>query len=332
MVGERRAPMVLLACEPALGFANGVAAQLGVSLTPSRDVWFACGEGKHIIEANVRGADVYVFQQAVAPGGGRSAYERLVMALHAVDAARCADADRVTLVLPYLPGSRQDKRKHHVREGVSTGLFARMLTAAGVGMVLTVEPHNEATIGCYDPSRTVFEGLSIVQPFSRYLKQEGLARQTTGSTDVGGLEMARAFAKFLLSDLVGLSKQRDYSQAGVVSETTVLGRVNGRGVLIVDDIVDTAGSAASAIRALWALGATDITLAAAHMLLSGGAWDLLDGLAEEAAQRGVAFDIVGTSSVIHRQTRPYFRQMALEPLVAEAIQRVNRRGSLRALE
>ena len=92
------------------------------------------------------------------------------MALHAADAARLADADRVTLVMPYLPGARQDKRKFGVREGVSTGLFARMIQAAGVSMVLTVEPHNQAIVAAYDPRACVFEAVHITHPFALFLR------------------------------------------------------------------------------------------------------------------------------------------------------------------
>ena len=148
----RRAPLVLIACGGAQALATEVGRRIGTPVTPSHDEWFACGEAKHVLEENVRGCDVYVFQNPVVPGGGRSIYDHTMMLLHAVDAARMADADRVTAVIPYLPGARQDKRKGHVREGVTTGLIARMLEAAGVGMVVTVEPHNEAIYGCYDPA------------------------------------------------------------------------------------------------------------------------------------------------------------------------------------
>ena len=327
-----RSPLCLMSCGEAGSFAANVADALGQSLTPSRDVWFACGEGKHVIDTNVRGTDVYIVQQPVVPGSDRSVYDRWTMLLHAVDAARCADASRVTVIVPYLPGSRQDKRKGHIREGISTGLFARMLQAAGVSMLITVEPHNEAMIGCFDPRRCVFESVTITQIFSKYLLAQGVVGDVVASTDVGGLEMARAFAMALRRDIVALSKERDYSQSNVVTRSTLIGEVAQRSVLIIDDIVDTAGSVQSAVRSLWEAGATDITVAGVHMLLSGPAWQRLDELAEEAKQRGFAFHVVGTSSICHPNPPEYYLSCSLEPLIARIIQSVNTRGSIRALE
>ena len=194
---ERRAPLCLLACEGALPLARSVADELNTPVTPSQEVWFECGEAKHVIERNIRGCDCYVFQQPVCPGTERSIYDRTMALFHAVDAARMADVDRVTVVVPYLPGTRQDKRKGHVREGVSTGLMARMLEAAGVGMVITVEPHNDAIYGCYDPARCVMEAVSVVAPFATFIGDQGMACDVVASTDVGGLEMARTYAQHL---------------------------------------------------------------------------------------------------------------------------------------
>ena len=329
-MGAPRAPIVLLACGEAEDLAARIARDLRCVVTPSHDTWFACGEGKHVIEANVRGTDVYVLQRPVVPGSEHSVYDRLTMALHAVDAARCADADRVTLVLPYLPGSRQDKRKNWIREGVSTGLFARMFEAAGVEMLITVEPHNEAIIGCF--RNAVFEGISLSRSFARYLAAEGLRCDVVGSTDVGGLEMAREFAAVLKCDLVALSKERDYSRPNVVMRSTLLGNVKGRSVMIIDDIIDTAGSMCAAVDSLWEAGATDIVVAGAHLLLSGPAWERLEAVAQRAKERGVSFQLVGTSGIEHHDTPSWYREFRIEPLLAKVIRSVNTRGSVRAAE
>ena len=126
-----RAPLCLVTCADATDLATTVARELGVPLTASEEQWFACGEAKHVLGSNIRGCDCYIFQQPVVPGSERSIYDRTMALLHAVDAARIADADRVTVIVPYLPGTRQDKRKNHVREGVTTGLMARMLQGGG---------------------------------------------------------------------------------------------------------------------------------------------------------------------------------------------------------
>ncbi len=327
-----RDPLRILACGDATALADAVAARLDVVRTPSEDVWFSCGEGKHVIGDNVRGTDVYLFQRMIVPTSPQTVYDRLLMLLHAADAARCADASRITAVLPYFPGSRQDKRKLHVREGVSTGLLARVFAAAGVSMVITVQPHNEAMIGCFDPRTTVFEPVSCTAVLCRWLQAEGLVPDVVASTDVGGLELARGFAKRLRCGLVALSKERDYSQASVVTHSTVIGDPAGRRVLIVDDIIDTAGSMCAAVRSLWGAGATDITVVGIHLLLSGPAWERLHHLADEAASRGVAFQLVGTSAILHPDPPSWYRCTPIEPLLADVIRSVNQRGSVRALE
>lgn len=324
-----RAPLRIIACDDARDLATGVASHLGVEVTPSQDTWFACGEGKHVIEANVRGTDVYVFQRPIVPGSRRSLYDRLMMLLHAVDAARHADAERVTVVLPYLPGSRQDKRKGRTREGVSTGLLARLMESAGVSMVITLEPHNEAITGCFHPRQCVLEPLYTTHAFGRWLETEGLVGEVIASTDVGGLQLARRFAKLLRRDIVALSKERDYSRPNVVDRSTVIGAVAGRSATIIDDIVDTGGSAVAAAEALWEAGATDIRIATIHPVLSDPGWERLHRLAEQAERRGKQFAFAGTCSVQHRDPPPWYRSFGFERLLADVIRNVNARGSVR---
>lgn len=331
-MSEPRAPLCLLACTDAAELAAQVAERLGSCVAAGRDVWFASGEAKFVIEENVRGCDTYVFQRAIGPGSDHSVYDRTMALLHAVDAARHADAARVTVVMPYLPGCRQDKRKGHVREGVSTGLLARMLCTAGVSMVITVDPHNEALIGAYDPSRCVFEAVSVAAPYSKFLAENGLGCDVVASTDVGGLELARNYAQRLGLPIAALSKERDYSRPNTVASTTVIGDVAGRSVLIVDDIVDTAGSMDSAVRSLWEKGATDIVIAGIHMLLSGPGRQRIHQLRSDAEARGVSLKVATTSAVLQADPPSWLMTFGIEPLLAEVIRSVNTRGSVRALE
>lgn len=325
---DDRGPLRLASCDAGRALCDGVATHLGAPIVATHDVWFSCGEGKFIIDENVRGTDVYLFQQPIVPGDAGSVNDRFTMLLHAVDAMRHADAERVNVVLPYLPGGRQDKRKGRTREGVSTGLYARMLEAAGASMLITVEPHNEATAGCYNPRLCVFEPLYIATPFARWLALEGLMGDVVVSTDVGGLQRARKFAKIHERDLIALSKERDYSRPGTVDASRVVGDVRGQSVLIVDDIVDTAGSVVSAVQALWTAGATDVVVATFHPVFSGPAWARMAALDVEARARGHSFRFVGTSSIPHQKVPPWYRSFPIEPLLAEAIASVNRRGSV----
>ncbi|MEQ1508088.1 MAG: ribose-phosphate diphosphokinase [Myxococcota bacterium] len=328
----RRGPLALLSCCDGEDLAIAVGERLGVAVTPGRDVWFASGEAKYVVGDNVRGCDCYLFQRAIAPGEVRTVYDRLGAVLHAVDALRHADAARVTLILPYLPGSRQDKRKNHAREGVSTNLFARLFRTAGVSMVVTVDPHNEAIVGAYDPATCVLEAVSVVAPFAGFLAERGLVADVVASTDVGGLELARKYAHLHGRPIAALSKERDYSRPNTVANTTVIGEVRGRSVLIVDDIVDTAGSVDAAVRALWDEGATDVVIAGVHLLLCGPGVDRMVALRQEAERRGFTLQVAGTSSVRPANAPTWIHWFGIEPLLASIIHSVNTRGSVRALE
>jgi len=206
------------------------------------------------------------------------------------------------------------------------------LTAAGADMVMTFEPHTEAIVGCYEPRLCVLESIGVCRPFARFLKGIGWTPDCVASTDVGGLERARQFAQVLECDLVALSKERDYTSQSTVTRTTVVGDVAGRSVLLVDDIVDTGGSVVAAVDALWAAGATDISVAGVHMVLSDPAWERLAALNTEASERGHTFRLAGTNTVRHRSPGLPMAVFELDDLIASAIQRINTRGSVRALE
>lgn len=327
MDGSTRAPLHLLACEAGAPFARGVAQALGAPLDGLREVWFACGEGKAEITTNVRGGDVYIFQSIIAPQDPHTAYERLVMLLHACDAAAQADAQWITAVLPYYPGARQDKRKGRTREGISASLFARLLKAAGVRRVVSVEIHNDAIAGMFDPRFCLLDNVYLTGPLAGWLRARGLAGQVVAAPDVGGMERARRYAATLGGDLAALSKERDYSQPNTVLQSTLIGEVRGRDVLLVDDIVDTAGSVVAAVAELKAHGARDITVACAHPVLSPPAWERLGGVAERAAAEGWRFTAVGSSAVQHPGAPPWYQEFPIETLLAKVIRSINTRGS-----
>lgn len=322
------APLRLLACEAGRSFANRVAEALGQSLVPATESWFACGEGKLVIDANIRGSDVYVFQSCVGVTDSHSTYDRFVMLLHALEAARQADAMFVTAVLPYYPAARQDKRKGRAREGISAGLFARMLTAAGANRVISVEIHNAAIGGMFDSSRTTLETLYIDKHMAEWLGHRLGPDCVVVAPDVGGLERARRYAGRLQADLAALSKERDYTQTNRVTRSTLIGHIKGRNVLLVDDIVDTGGSVEAAIDELKRHGAEDITVACAHPVLSGPGWARLTAIFERAQREGWDFRFAGTSIIDHGETPPWYEEFALEPLLAETITRINSRGSV----
>lgn len=321
------APLRVVSCAAAAPLARGVARHLRVPLVRCEEAWFACGEGKFVLHENVRGADVYVFQRCLGPDA-RSPYDRFVMLLHAVEAAALSDAERITVVVPTYPGARQDKRKGRVREGISAGLFARMLQEAGAHRVVTVDIHNEAIAGMFDPAVCRLENVSATHRFAAWLRARGLCGDTVAAPDVGGLERARHMAAELGARLVALSKERDHSTVNRVVRTTLIGDVRGHDVLLVDDIVDTAGSAVAATEALVADGACGVTLACAHPIFSAPAWERLGALHARAAAEGWRFAVAGTTAIPWPEAPAWYHSFSLEPLLAQVLDKLHSRGSV----
>ena len=333
MSARSRAPIHIMSCAAGRPMAVAVANSLGAPLVESQDVWFSCGEGKAVIDQNVRGSDLYVFQSPIAPmDDERSTYDRFVMLLHAIEAAALSDAEWVTAVVPYFPGARQDKRKGRVREGISAGLFARLLQEAGAHRVVTVDIHNEAIAGMFDPVRCRLENVHLCHRLALWIDAKGLAGDTVAAPDVGGMERARHYAAELRAHLVGLSKERDYATVNSVKKSTLIGNVRDRDVLLVDDIIDTAGSVCAAVDELKRHGARHITVACSHPVLSGPAWSRLTEVAQRAESENWRFRVVGTSSVLHHQPPDFYLQFPISPLLAGVIGRINGRGSVTSLQ
>ncbi|MGC6493892.1 MAG: ribose-phosphate diphosphokinase [Myxococcota bacterium] len=328
MTSPSRAPLTLLACQPAVPLSERVAAHLGETLRPLQETWFACGEGKAVLPENVRGTDVYIIQSAIGPGDPHSVYDRFVMLLHAVEAAALADADHITAVLPYYPGARQDKRKGRTREGIAAGLFARCLEAAGAQRVITLEIHNSAIGGMFDPRRCSLENVLLEPSLSSWLLSQGIEADVVVSPDVGGLERARAYAQTLNLDLAMLSKVRDTTRANHIVNATLIGDVQDKNVLLIDDIVDTAGSVVTAVRRLWEGGAKDVTISCAHALLSDPAPERLERLHQDALQRGTRVRLISSTSIERHDLPVWHQQFDLAPLLARVIRSVNTRGSV----
>ncbi len=339
----QRAPLKLMSCAAARPMAARVAEILGTSLVRADETWFACGEGKFVIEDNVRGDDLYIFQtpilpashdhgvrgeQAPASGPSLSIYDRFVMLLHAVEAAALSDAQHVTAIVPYYPGARQDKRKGRTREGISAGLFARCLQEAGATRVVCVDIHNPAIAGMFAPNRCRLENISLTHRFSQWLRRQGLCGQIVASPDLGGMERARDYAAELSVGLVGLSKERDYRTPNMVLRSTLIGDVQDQDVMLVDDMIDTGGSVTAAVEELKRHGARDVTVAASHLIMSDPAWERMTCLAERAAKEGWRFSLVGTSAIHHQDAPAWYHEYPIEPLMAAVIDHINRRGSV----
>lgn len=323
-----RAPLALMTCESGRPFAQKVASHIHQSLIPTTETWFACGEGKMQIGANVRGHDLYIFQTCVGQMDELSIYDRFIMLLHAVEAAALSDAQYVTAVLPYYPCARQDKRKGRTRESISAGLFARMLQSAGADRVMTVEIHNDAIAGMFNPAHTHLENVFLTRHVAEWLKKKGFVGDVVVSPDVGYLQKARDYAEILSADLAALSKERDYSKPNSITRSTLMGEVKDRDILLVDDIIDTAGSVVASIEKLKEHGAKNIVVACAHPVLSDPAWERLEEIHQRSVSEKWDFTLIGTSVIDHPHAPDWYHNIEIEKLISTIIGKINSRGSV----
>jgi ribose-phosphate pyrophosphokinase len=239
--------------------AEEIATDLGVELCRVNLGRFADGEISVRIDENVRGNDVFIVQPTNPPA------ENIMELLLLIDAARRASAARITCVMPYYGYARQD-RKDQPRVPIGAKLMANMITAAGVDRVLGVDFHQHQLQGFFD---VPVDHLYAMPVFTGHYRKMGLVDPVVVAPDVGSAKMARGFAKRLNATLAIIDKRRP--QPNVSEVVNVVGEVEGHDCILVDDMIDTAGTVAEAARALRRLGAKDIYVCATHALLSGPA-------------------------------------------------------------
>ncbi len=256
-------PMMLLSGTANRALAEEVAGELDQPLCKATIRRFADGEIFVKIDENVRGRDVYIIQPTNPPG------DNLLELLLLMDAARRASAARITAVIPYFGYARQD-RKDQPRVAISAKLMANMVSTAGADRVLAIDFHQHQMQGFFD---LPVDHLYAAPVFVNHYRQKDLKDLVVVASDAGGAKMARSFAKRLNGSFAIIDKRR--TAANVAEVDNVVGDVEGKDVLIPDDMIDTGGTMAEAIVALKRLGARDIYVCATHALLSGPAVERL---------------------------------------------------------
>lgn len=260
-----RSQMLLLSGTANRALAEEVAEHLGQPLCAVTIRRFADGELFVKIDENVRGRDVYIVQPTNPPA------ENMMELLLLIDAAKRASAARVTAVIPYFGYARQD-RKDQPRVAISAKLMANMVSMAGADRVLAIDFHQHQLQGFFDlPVDHLYAAPVLVSHY----RQKHLKDLVVVAPDVGSAKMARGFAKRLNATLAIIDKRR--ASANVAEVMNVVGEVAGRDCLIPDDMIDTAGTMAEAVKALKGLGANDIYVCATHALFSGPAIERLSG-------------------------------------------------------
>jgi len=276
---------------------------------------FSDGEIYLQIQENVRGVDVFVVQPTCTPVD-RHLMELLLM----IDALKRASAERITAVLPYYGYARQD-RKDKPRVPISAKLIASLLERAGADRILALDLHAAQLQGFFDiPVDHLFAAPVLID----YFKSQGSADLTVVSPDAGGVERARAFAKRLSAPLAIIDKRR--VEANVAEVMHIIGEVDGRHCLIVDDLIDTAGTLVKAADALLRQGAASVTACATHAVLSGPA-------VERIACSHLKEVVLTNSIPLKEDARqcPRIRVLSVAELLARAIQSIHEETSVSTL-
>ena len=277
---------------------------------------FSDGEVMVELAENVRGGDVFVLQSTCTPVN-----DHLMELLLMLDAFRRASAKRITAVIPYFGYSRQD-RKVSPRVPISAKLVADRITAAGASRVLTVDLHAGQIQGFFDiPVDNLFATPVLLKEMQERLHNGPVA---VVSPDPGGVERARAFAKRLDATLAIIDKRR--ARPNEVAEMRVVGDVEGQTAVIVDDIVDTAGTLATAATALRAAGATEVIACCTHPVLSGPA---IDRIRDSTLASLVCTDTIPLRPAGQQSSK--IKVLSVAHLLAEAIRRTHREESISSL-
>ncbi len=295
--------------------ATEICLQLGCELTPASVDAFSDGEIYLQIEANVRGADVFVIQPTCNPVD-RSIMELLFL----IDALKRSSADRITAVLPYYGYARQD-RKDKPRVPISAKLVASLMERAGADRVLALDLHAAQIQGFFD---IPVDHLFASPVFIDYFRSQAIPGLVVVSPDAGGVERARAFAKRLDAPLAIIDKRRE--QVNVAEVMHIIGEVEGKNCLMVDDLIDTAGTLVKGAEALRRAGAVSVSACATHAVLSGPAVERI-GSSELK-------EVVLTNSIPLREEAkacPKIRTLSVAPLLARAIQSIHDETSVSTL-
>ncbi len=295
--------------------AREIAAYLGITLGDAFVATFSDGEINVKINENVRGMDVFVVQPTSSPVN-HNLMELLIM----IDAFKRASAKRITAVIPYYGYARQD-RKAQPRVPITARLVADLITTAGAARVLTVDLHAGQIQGFFN---VPVDNLFATPVLFDYLKDIGLDDPVVISPDAGGVERARAFSKRLGGSIAIIDKRR--SAPNVAEVMNIIGDVKGRDALLLDDMIDTAGTITKAVDAIKRNGAKKVMAACSHAVLSGPA---IKRLNESELDKVVVTNTIAMDG--KQKECPKLKVLTMAPLLGEAIKRIHDESSLSSL-
>mgnify|MGYP002533886472 CR=1 FL=1 len=289
--------------------ALDICKKLGTQMGNAEVGTFSDGEKSVSIYETVRGSDVFVVQSTCSPVN-----DNLMELLIMIDAMRRASAGRVTAVIPYFGYARQD-RKTKPRDPISAKLVANLITRAGADRVLTMDLHANQIQGFFDVPVDHLYASGVILP---YLQSLRLKDMVIASPDVGGSKRANTYAKYFGCPLVHCNKTR--ARANVVASMQIIGDVKDKNVVIIDDMVDTAGTITKAADIMKQAGAKTVRACASHCVMSGPA--------SERVQDSALEEIVFTDSIPYTKRCAKVKQISIADMFAETIRRVEDNESI----
>ena len=272
---------------------------------------FSDGEMSPFIGESVRGHDVFIVQSTFAPA------ENFMELLLMIDAVKRASSSNINVIIPYFGYARQD-RKDKPRVAIAAKLIANLLSAAGANRIMTCDLHADQIQGFFDIPVDHLDGNYIFVP---YLKSLGLENIMFASPDVGGIKRARSFAKFFLADLAVCDKYR--KEANKIESMRLIGEVEGKDVVLIDDLVDTAGTICKAAALLKEKGANTVRAICTHAVLSGNAY--------ENIQNSVLEELVVSDTIPLKKQISKIKVLTVSDLFAKAIRKIHDHESISSL-
>jgi len=288
--------------------AEKIADAYGIELGKSSVLRFSDGEIQPCYEETVRGDFVFIIQSTFAPA------ENLLELLMMIDAASRASAYKIVAVIPYFGFARQD-RKDRPRVSIAAKLMSNLLAAAGVSRIITMDLHADQIQGFFD---VPVDHLYASTVFINYVRSLNMENLVIASPDTGGTKRANSYSKYLDAPMVICHKTR--KAPNVVGEMTIIGDVTDKNVILVDDMIDTAGTIATAANLVMENGARSVRCVATHALLTGPAY--------ERIEQSALTEVVVTDSIPLRKPSPKIRVITIADLFADIIKKVYNNQSI----
>jgi ribose-phosphate pyrophosphokinase len=301
-------PAKIFACTQSELLGTAIADHFGIEVGKINFSRYSDGEFQPSFEESVRGARIFII------GSTHPSSENLMEMLLMLDAAKRASARHITAVMPYFGWARQD-RKDKPRVPIGAKLIAKLLESAGATRIITMDLHADQIQGFFEKPVDHLFASTIFLPYINALK---LSNLTIASPDMGGSKRAYAYSKFLSSDVVICYKQRE--KANIISHMELIGNVEGKNVIVVDDMVDTAGTLTKAADLMKERGALSVRAICTHALLSGNAYDKIENSKLE--------ELIVTDSIPPKVSHPKVKVLSCAPLFAEVMKNVHYNQSI----